>query len=161
MTVRRKPRKGLSKEVIPRSRGWKIFDWVVVIIFVLLVMIGGISALTQPPETKMAKRRITVPKGDIIVQVINGSGNSRASSILTQYLCSNGVDVRDVKEYKGKYPYSLLLNRKESSYMIDSLRQMLGIEKGKVILQRSNVPYDATIIIGKDYMVAFSKLMSQ
>lgn len=160
MTIRRKPRKRLSKEITPRSRGWEIFDWVVVILFLLLILIGGISAFTQPPDMKRSRVGIIVPKGDIVVQVINGSGNSRAASILTEYLRSNGIDVRDVRESKQKYPYSLLLNRKESCYFVDSLRQMLGIGKEKVILQRSNMPYDATIIIGKDFMVAFSKLGS-
>ena len=144
------------------GKGWFIFDWIVVILFVIVLLIGGISALIGGKSDIRSQNTIDIPDNAIILQLFNGSGENGIISMISDSLRSRGIDIRsEIKKSKNIYPYTLLLDRKGNNTRIDSLAEMLAIPKDRIILQRNNDIFDATLVIGRDYKMALSKLFSK
>jgi len=161
MTNRRRPRKREVAKAVQQARGWGVFDWVIVIAFALILLIGGISALVQPEASGRAIENIPVPGSSIVVQVFNGSGDVNAAQSVAMVLSKLGVDVRDmVKDAGNVYPQTILLDRRGSSHTIDSLLIITGLGRDRIALQKDDNIFDATLVLGRDYQIALAKLMS-
>ena len=161
MTNRRRPRKREVAKPIKQARGWAVFDWIIVIAFTLIVLIGGISALVQPEASERPIENIPIPGSSIVVQVFNGSGDVNAALAVTDSLRKRGIDVRSVVKDAGNiYPKTILLDRRGSAFTIDSLLVITGLGRDRIALQKDDDIFDATLVLGRDYQAALAKLIS-
>ncbi|RKZ31784.1 hypothetical protein DRQ33_06845 [bacterium] len=141
------------------NKGWAIFDWVVVIIFVLIVLIGGISALIEPEQGTDIQDIHPPSKNAIILQLFNGTGDPTVLSPVTDSLRIMGIDIRsEVKNVHSIYPYTIILDRKGNRELMDSIATMLGLSDCRIVLQRNSDIFDATLVVGKDYKLALSNI---
>jgi len=156
----RNTQKKVSKDNAKQTIGWKIFDWSVVITFVILTMLGTLSALIKPSGNDKYGPKMKTPDSSLIIQVYNGSGNMAMATIVTDSLRNRGVDVQNlVKSSKKTYPFTILLDRKHQKSKIDSLVSIMGLPADRVILQRNNEFFDATLVLGVDYKTAIPNLL--
>lgn len=101
-----------------------------------------------------------MPGESFVVQVFNGSGEPYVASLVADSLRRRGVDVRSVVKLAGRvYPYTLLLDRRGDELKADSLLAILGLPRERLVLQRNNDIYDATVVIGRDYRAALAKIL--
>ena len=143
------------------SNSWVIFDWISIIVFAIMLLVGGISALIGPTKNSSSENISNLSDNAIILQLFNGSGDIGAVAVISDSLRSRGIDIRsEIKKTKTVYPYTLLLNRKGNDARIDSLANMLKLTNDRVILQKNNDIFDATLVIGRDYKIALAKLFS-
>ena len=161
MRNRRKPRK---KNTISKSRkdgkGWKIFDWIALILFLLLLLVGGISALVPPRGSKPVDRKIQVPEDAVVIELFNGSGDPGIIALVSDSLRTCGIDVRSVtKNARSIYPYTLVLDRKGTAERINSLIKTLDIPRARVIIQRNSDIFEATLVLGRDYNQILAKIL--
>ncbi len=161
MVNRRRPRKKLVREPVHNNRTWAIFDWVVVIVFGLLLLVGVISALVPPQHKNEVQQKFPVPGSSIIIQVFNGSGDINAASEVTDSLRRCGIDVRGVvKNAANIYPFTILLDRKGNEDKCDSLVKLMGLPSSRKVIQRNSDMFDATLVLGKDFKSALVKLLN-
>jgi len=162
MTKRRKSRlKTTLPTVKEEGKGWKIFDWVVVIIFGLAILVGMISALVSPGGDKQNESRIPVPEDAIVLELVNGSGDISILALLSDSLRAQGIDVKSVtKKTKAIYPYTLLLDRRNNPERIDTLAKILGIPEERITLQKNSAIFEATLVIGRDFKQTLPKFFS-
>jgi len=160
----RNRRKGKKKNSISKSRddgkGWKIFDWVALILFLLLFLFGGISALVGPQGEKPVDSKIPVPEDAIVIELFNGAGDPGIVAMVSDSLRTHGIDVRSVtKNARSIYPYTLVLVRKENVKRINSLIKTFDIPRDRVIIQRNTDIYEATLVLGRDYNQILAKIL--
>jgi len=161
MASRRRPAKRTANESVREGKGWAIFDWAVVIIFALMALIGAISALVPPESGDREQENIPVSGSAIVIQVFNGTGDADVISFVTDSLRRQGFDVRDFgKNTDYIYPQSLILDRKGNEIAIDTLMEITGLTRDRVVLQRNEDIYELTLVIGKDYKTALAKLVA-
>lgn len=162
MINRRRSRKRVTSEPARNSRAWVVFDWVVVIIFGLILLVGAISALVEPVTENLEQEKIPIPGDALIIQVFNGSGDVAAANAVTDSLRRLGLDVKDIVKDAGViYPYSLLVDRRGDVAKSDTLIKIVGLPMNRVVLQRNNDMFDATLVLGRDYRIALAKLIEK
>ena len=151
-TRRKRPirRSRKTRVRVSEGRGWRIFDWFVVVLCGLLILVGGLSALVEPESS--VKNAPRPAGGKIVLQLFNGTGYKDVVAPISDSLRAMGIDVRDeVRRARSVYPYTILLDRKGNPHVADSLALILGLPRDRVILQKNNSIYDVTLVLGKDY----------
>lgn len=141
------------------SKGWLIFDWFVIVIVIVLFGIGAIAMVIKPQKSQSAGfDKIPEAGKSIVLQVVNGSGKGHAEISITDAIRRIGIDVRDVGKSEFVYPLTLLLCRSGNMATAESLASLLGLSRDRLLLQKSDIHVDATLILGTDFKETLPKL---
>jgi hypothetical protein len=89
----------------------------------------------------------------IQVEVLNGCGVEGIAAKFTEFLRQKNFDVVQVGNYASdNIDETLIIDRIGNRANAEKLAEVLGIDKGHIILQLNKDYFlDATLVIGKDY----------
>lgn len=141
--------------------GWRLFDWSIIVAFIIILFIGFVAQGSQPSNRLIQHKQFrSESRGAISIQVVNGLGESRILAKIVNRLMQEGFDVVDVKKKSPNiHPYTLLLDRKGNCAKTDTIAKVCGLDSDRIIIQRNEQIFDATLIIGKDYKFSLQKLL--
>ena len=160
MKKARKKRALIARNVL----GWKIFDWVVLAGFVIIVLLGLVANASTPKVNRLIRSKMVRSefRSNISIQVINGTGELMPVSKIVDRLRQEGFDVVDIDKLSHNiYPWTLLLLRKLNPDAADTVIFVCGLPRDRIVIQRNNQIYDMTLVIGRDYKTALSKLLGE
>ncbi|HHS50051.1 MAG TPA: LytR family transcriptional regulator [candidate division Zixibacteria bacterium] len=135
----------------------RFIDWAIIIV----VLVAGffiVAKYLMPPKHEPSPR-VLPDKGAIKVELFGGCGRRTEVLKIADMLREIGIDVVDIKQESGfLYPASLIVDRTGAPLVADSLARLVGLPPDRVVIQRYNLMFDATIVVGLDYLVIIEKL---
>ncbi len=155
MAATRESRK--EKQNPNESKLTGLFDWTVIILFGLIAIFIVVGYILP---TKIEPPKPILPDGKSIkVELFGGCGRGSEVIRIASLIRRLGIDVSEIKKESGYlYPKSLVVDRKGNPALTDSLVNLLGLPKDRVVIQRYDLIVDATVVIGLDYPLILKKL---
>jgi len=129
-----------------------------ILLFLLFVVITSVFFGVLSVQRKTEKGNTFVldksvfSKKRMKIEIFNGCKNTKTVLEITDLLRKTGkVDVVDIEKAPGYiYPRSLILDRNNNYVEMKKLADFLGLSYDRILLQKSMIFVDATVVLGLD-----------
>ncbi len=85
------------------------------------------------------------------VEVLNGCGESKAASMIANFLRSKNFDIKDISNADSwNYPHTIVVSRTRESIVAQKICKVLNTDKF-IFLRTNENNYNVSVIVGADY----------